>query len=164
MPGPKPDRWGADEIFVLSIDRSSAGLGPDFKLLERLGQLGLGTPLIYGGGIRSVKDGVQVIKLGADRFCVDALLHDDIEVVRGLSRQLGAQAVIAALPLACHDQRIEWLDYRTKVSAQVSAKDLAAITLGIVSELLVIDWQHEGQPGGFDSTLIAHTSMPAGVL
>jgi len=154
------DRWGADEIFVLSIDRSSDRLGPDFKLLERLGQLGLGTPLIYGGGIRSVEDGLQVIKLGADRLCVDALLHNDIEVVRELSRQLGAQAVIAALPLACRDQRIEWLDYRTKVSTQVSAKDLAAVTLGIVSELLIIDWQHEGQAGGFDRMLIAHASLP----
>jgi cyclase len=157
------DRWGADEIFVLSIDRSSAGLGPDFKLLKRLGQLGLGTPLIYGGGIRSVEDGLQVIKLGADRLCVDALLHDDIAAVRGLSLQLGAQAVIAALPLSCHEQHIEWLDYRTKVSTQVSAKDLAAITLDIVSELLVIDWQHEGQPRGFDSRLIAHASIPAKV-
>jgi len=155
------DRWGADEIFVLSIDRSSDRLGPDFKLLERLGQLGLGTPLIYGGGIRSVEDGLQVIRLGADRLCVDALLRDDIEVVRRISRQLGAQAVIASLPLSYRDQRIEWLDYRTKDATQVSATDLDAITVGIVSELLVIDWQHEGQSGGFDRRLIGHASLPA---
>ena len=44
------DRWGADEILVHVIDRSVSGEGPDYELLEKFARLGLGTPLIYGGG------------------------------------------------------------------------------------------------------------------
>ena len=40
------DRWGADGIVVLSIDRQLEG--PDLKLLKRLSQLKLSTPLTYG--------------------------------------------------------------------------------------------------------------------
>ena len=94
------DRWGADEILVQVIDRSEASLGPDFDLLGRLGSLGLGTPLIYAGGIRSVSDGVQLVQLGADRLVIDSLLHEDLSTVRELSEQLGAQALIASLPLS----------------------------------------------------------------
>ena len=94
------DRWGADEIFIQVIDRSNQKIEPDFPLLESIGKLGLSTPLIYGGGIRNVADGVKVIQYGADRLVVDALLHDDLQEVQFLSERLGAQAVIASLPLS----------------------------------------------------------------
>jgi imidazole glycerol-phosphate synthase subunit HisF len=149
------DRWGADEVLILNIDRTRAHLGPDFELLERLARLGLGTPLIYAGGIRSIEDGVRVIQLGADRLAVDALLHDDITIVRGLSERLGAQAVIAALPLSHGVRSIKWLNYRNGATSPIPDSLVELISAGVVSEALVIDWQHEGQPGGFDRNLIA---------
>ncbi|OHB46084.1 MAG: hypothetical protein A2178_00560 [Planctomycetes bacterium GWC2_49_10] len=152
------DRWGADEILVQvidrSIDRSVAGLGPDFGLLERLGNLGLETPLIYAGGIRSVADGVKLVQLGADRLVVDTLLHEDLLSVSGLSARLGAQALIASLPLSWQDGHLEWLDYRLKTSTPISDEVLNLIQSGVVSEVLISDWQHEGMPGGFERKLV----------
>lgn len=148
------DRWGADEILVQVIDRSAANLGPDFDLLERLGALGLETPLIYAGGIRSVSEGVRLIQSGADRLIVDTLLHDDLSTVRGLSEQLGAQALIASMPLSWRDDKLEWLDYRTRTSTPVSDKVLGLILSGVISEVLITDWQHEGKPDGFDQKLV----------
>src|SRR3989338_7969798 len=66
------DRWGADEILLQCIDRSTADAGPDFELLDKVARLGLSTPLIYSGGIRSRDEGVAVIQRGADRIAVDA--------------------------------------------------------------------------------------------
>ena len=59
------DRWGADEILVHCIDRSQNQSGPDFTLIKRIGDLGLSTPLIYGGGIRHLEDALQIVRLGA---------------------------------------------------------------------------------------------------
>lgn len=148
------DRWGADEILVQVVDRSVAGMGPDFELLERLGALGLETPLIYAGGIRSVSDGVKLIQSGADRIVVDALLHDDLNPVRGLSEQLGAQALIASLPLSWQGNSLEWLDYRYHTSTLISDEVLSLIQLGVISEVLIADWQHEGVSGGFEQKLV----------
>src|SRR3989338_497047 len=148
------DRWGADEILVQVIDRSVNGSNPDFELLERLGRLGLETPLIYGGGIRSVDDGVRAIQSGADRLVVDSLLHDDLAAVRGLSERLGAQAIIAALPLSWNGEHVEWLDYRHGSSSSISVEVLSLAENGIVSEILVIDWMHEGHQDGFEQNLI----------
>lgn len=148
------DRWEADEILVQVIDRSANKAGPDFKLLERIGSLGLGTSLIYAGGIRSVSDGVELIQLGADRLVVDAVLRDDMKTVQGLSDRLGAQALIASLPLSRQGQDLVWLDHRTRASSKVPDEVLDAIKSGVLSEVLVTDWQNEGRAGGFDMSLV----------
>jgi len=148
------DRWGADEILVQVIDRSLSGRGPDFDLLERIARLGLETPLIYGGGVRSVEEGVRAIQMGADRLVLDAVLNDDPVTVQQLSKRLGAQAIIAAMPLSLNGNRIEWLNYRKKSSTEISERYLGLIESGAVSEVLLIDWKHEGSEVGFEQDLV----------
>jgi cyclase len=148
------DRWGTDEILVQVIDRSTNHLGPDFGLLARLGAMGLETPLIYAGGIRSVEDGVKLVQSGADRLVVDALLHDDLETVKGLGEQLGAQALIGSLPLSIEGGSLAWLDHRTRKSTALAQDVLSMMRSGAISEVLIADWQHEGITGGFEQKLI----------
>lgn len=147
------DRWGADEILVQCIDR--AGIGPDFALLERLCKRGLSTPLIYQGGVRSVEEGVAVVQTGAERIAVDTLLREAPHTVAALAEPLGAQALIAALPLSVGaDGTLQWLDHRTRQSTPLPEAALALLRQGQVSEVMVVDWQHEGQRKGFDVRLL----------
>jgi cyclase len=149
------DRWGVDEILVLCIDRSLKGLGPDFPLLKRLGTLGLSTPLTYGGGIHTVEDAAKVIQSGAERLCVDAALHISAQCIREMAAQLGAQAMIAALPLAANDREVLWYDYQShRCESLVENPIRSLFSDGVISEALVIDWCHEGQVNGFDRNLV----------
>jgi len=150
------DRWGADEIILQCIDRSVNQMGPDFALLDRVAQMGLGTPIIFSGGIRTVEEGIQVIQSGADRLCIDALLRDAPEVARSLSKRLGAQALIAALPLSMESGRLCWFDYRCRTHAALDEKVVALLREKVVSEALVIDWKNEGHDRGFDFELLKH--------
>lgn len=154
------DRWGVDEILLQCIDRSRSHSGPDFALLERIGRAGLSTPLIYAGGIASAEQASAVVQAAADRVVVDALLHDDLEAVRAISGQLGAQAVIGALPLALEDGALTWLDHRDGTRGPLPQPVLALLRDGVISETLLIDWRHEGQPGGFDSALPGAFPVP----
>lgn len=148
------DRWGADEILVLCIDRSRNNLGPDLSLVRRLGGLGLSTPLTYGGGIRTADEAVAVIQAGAERICIDAALHDTPQSVREMAAHLGAQALIAALPLSRDGGRLEWFDYRHGAAAPLDRESLSLLAEGVVSEAMLIDWRHEGQPQAFDMELV----------
>src|SRR5438445_12885257 len=147
------DRWGADEILLQCIDRSARRLGPDLELLERVASDGLSTPLIYGGGIHSVEQAVSAVRAGADRICVDALLHDDLAIAAQLGGPLGAQAIIAALPVSNVDGRTAWSDYRTGTTGAFTPELLDLLKSGAVSEALIIDHRHEGIPGAFDPAL-----------
>lgn len=147
------DRWGVDEILVQSIDRSAAGFGPDLDLLERLGGLGLATPLIYAGGLRNASDAVRVVNLGADRVMVDAMLWDAPPGLEALSRELGAQALIANLPVRLEHGRLVWRNYRDGRERLVDRKLLAQLPLNWASEIMLTDWRHEGTADGFDEGL-----------
>jgi len=147
------DRWGADEILLQCVDRSRSGLGPDFPLLERVSRMGLATPLIYAGGIRNRAEGVAVVQAGADRICLDAILHEAPGTADELAESLGAQALIASLPLI-RTTDTGWLDYRTGSRSAFGVELLRVLREGVISEALVIDCRHEGYPASFDTLLL----------
>lgn len=148
------DRWGADEIIVQSIDRSIHSSGPDFNLLDRIAALGLRTPLVLAGGIRSEADAVEAIRRGADRICVDAMLREDPQGVRDIAERLGAQAVIGALPLSLRNHTLRWMDYRTGKQEPLSPALLSLLSGKQIAEALLIDWRNDGKDGNFDMNLI----------
>jgi cyclase len=148
------DRWGADEILVLAIDRTRRGLGPDLTLLRGLGALGLSTPLSYGGGIRNAADAVAVIQSGAERVCVDAALLRRPAIAAEVATVIGAQAVIGVLPLSLEDGTLQRLEYVSGRARPLAAADLAPFVAREASEALLIDWRNEGRAGGFDLELV----------
>ncbi|MCX8477975.1 MAG: HisA/HisF-related TIM barrel protein [Sphingomonas sp.] len=155
------DRWGADEILLQVIDRTRRALGPDMELLERIGGLGLSTPLIYAGGIGSAADAVAAVAAAADRIVVDALIHDNPDEVVKAGELLGNQAMIASLPLSIEHGVAQLLDYRARASEPLKEPLLEMLRSGALSEALVIDWKHEGGPSSFDEALL--TALPEGV-
>lgn len=148
------DRWHVDEIILQCIDQSANSLGPNMVLLGQLSRAGLATPLIYAGGIQSEEDGVRVIQAGADRICLDALLHEAPRTVELLSKRLGAQALVASLPLKRSDGEVLWFNYRTRACTPLSSEVLALLSSGTISEAMVIDYEHEGFRQGFDRALV----------
>jgi len=154
------DRWGADEILLQCIDRSQHNAGPDLALLERVSRRGLATPLIYAGGVRNADDAIAVVKTGADRVCVDSVLHESPITLQTLAKKLGAQAIIASLPLSIAEVGEPlWLDYRSGHQQVLTPEVVEFLDSGFVSEVLIIDWVHEGMPAAFDSGLV--TRFPA---
>ena len=148
------DRWGVDEIVVQCIDRSHLGLGPDFGVIQRIGSLGLSTPLVYGGGIATVDHARGVIEFGADRICLDSSLWTDHSVIRAASALLGAQALIGVLPLGVAHGELHWKNYLNGITQRISDCDLSLFKDRVVSEALIVDWAHEGFPQGFDLNLV----------
>lgn len=138
------DRWGADEILLQCIDRSASALGPDFALIESVARKGIATPLIYAGGLRNADDGVAVVHAGADRVAVDAMLWDAPDEVAQLEARLGAQAVIAALPLSIEAEGLMHKNYRTGALSPLGGPVAEILRLRTVSEALVIDWKNDG--------------------
>jgi cyclase len=154
------DRWGADEIIVLALDRSRRRLGPDLDLLGKLGRIALSTPLTYGGGIRNAADASAAIHCGAERVCVDAILHGELEYVSEISAHIGSQALVAALPLHLDAGSLQWFDYQSRQSRAPDIRMTSLFEQRLVSEALVIDWKHEGQRNGFDMELIDNFAVP----
>lgn len=147
------DRWGADEIFLCCIDRNTAG--PDLHLLEEVANLGLTTPLIYAGGIRSREDAIAVVSAGADRIVVESgWLHEPNEI-RRICTVVGSQAIIASMPiLFSKSGKLRMFDYRNSHARDLPTVIFQAFADGELSELLVIDCKNEGTESIFDVRLL----------
>lgn len=150
------DRWGADEILVQCIDRTTAGLGPDLQVLARISKLGIGTPLIYAGGISRREDAVQVVSQGADRVMVDSILSGSPQSLEAIAGDLGAQAIIVNIPARITNDGLMVLDHRNRSERPLSHL-LKQLPLEWISELMVTDWQNEGSRARFDERLIEIT-------
>ncbi len=150
------DRWGIDEILLQVIDRSDGQLGPDFRLLEKISELGLSTPVTYAGGIRNEKDATAVIKTGADRISIDSLLIDNVNEIKNISYRLGAQAIVASMPMAVFDRGAEWFDYRSSRVVGLSSNVKYLFESDAVSEILLIDKENEGSSAGFNVNLLGY--------
>jgi imidazole glycerol-phosphate synthase subunit HisF len=149
------DNWGVDEIFVQVIDRSKNELGPDLELLQTLSTLDLSTPLIYGGGIASVADAVEVVRTCAERISVDATSFKAGGVIEDMAAKLGGQAIVASVPVRRNTHGAykfysyldgSFHDRRPELEALVKSRAL--------SELIVIDADHEGYPDAFDVSVM----------
>ena len=114
------DRWGADGIVVLSIDQGDQG--PDLELIERLGALGLSTPLTYGGGLATEEHARAAVRAGAERLVLDAVLSHSPQAVGAMASAVGVQALVAALPLL-HGaaSEVQHLRHRTGDKATLAA-------------------------------------------
>jgi cyclase len=157
------DRWGADGIVVMVIDRGDQG--PDLELIERLGALGLSTPLTYGGGLATEEHARSAVRAGAERLVLDAVLSENPQAVGAMASAVGVQALVAALPLLQEaGGEVQHLRHRTGTQGPLAAPIRELITCEQVSEVLVIDATGEGEGQGFNPALLqaveAYTGLP----
>ncbi len=147
------DRWGADEILILDIDRSRNNLGPNFDFLENLSKFKIKTPLIYGGGIKNKFDAIDVVQKGIERIVIDQWLNSNFNEVKELSSILGRQAIITCFPLSIKKDEIKYYNYLNYKHTSIS-KSFMTDLKKVSSEILVIDYKNEGSFGNFNVDLI----------
>lgn len=87
---------GADELVFLDITASSDAREIMADLVARTARR-VFIPLTVGGGIRSVADARKIILAGADKVSVNTAAVHRPELIRELSEEFGAQAVVLAI-------------------------------------------------------------------
>ena len=149
------DRWGVDEIMIISIDRTINKLGPDKETLDSLNNKSLSTPISYGGGIRTLREALFVINNGAERLLLDSIIEkNSINEILKISEKLGSQSLIASLPLKVNNDKIHFINYKNIHKYKDERMILDLLNNSIFSEALIIDLENEGIPQSFNKELI----------
>jgi len=149
------DRWGCDEIFIQVIDRSIKNLGPDIELVKEISTSGILTPIMYAGGIKNENQAAEVIRAGAERVCLDGLLHENPNEIKKIAKRLGGQAVVGCLPLGIDKSgTVYWYNYQIKKKCLLSDNILSLIKDRLISEILLIDLKNEGHDEAFDFRIL----------
>jgi cyclase len=145
---------GADELVFLDITASSDAREIMADLVARTARK-VFIPLTVGGGIRTVADARKIILSGADKVSINTAAVHRPELIRELSQEFGAQAVVLAIDArraspgkwnvftkgGRHDERIDAIAWAQQGEA-----------LG-VGEILLTSMDTDGVQTGFDCAL-----------
>lgn len=144
-----------DELVLLDIGATRAGRGPAYSVIEDVASECF-MPLAYGGGIRTLEEARRILKLGVEKVIFNTSAWTRSEVIRGASKEFGAQAVVASI-----DVRRKLLGrYEVCVEAGSKATGLGPVDyarrmedLG-AGEILLTAIDREGTMKGYDLELI----------
>jgi cyclase len=87
---------GADELVFLDITATLEDRGPLLELVDRAAAE-LSIPFTVGGGVRSVDDGLALLRAGADKVAVNRAALDEPGLLEQLADAFGSQAVVCAI-------------------------------------------------------------------
>ena len=90
------NQQGADEIVFLDITASSDSRETLYEVVRRTAEE-IFIPFTVGGGIRSVEDARQILRLGADKVSLNtaAVLRPDL--ISDVANEFGNQCVVVAI-------------------------------------------------------------------
>jgi imidazole glycerol-phosphate synthase subunit HisF len=140
---------GADEIVFLDITATLEDRGPLLELVDGAA-VELTIPFTVGGGVRSVDDGLSLLRAGADKVAVNRAALDDPGLLTRLADAFGSQAVVCAIDarageVVTHAGRnprgrgaVEWAEEAVEAGA---------------GELLVTSIDADGTRDGYDLEL-----------
>ena len=145
---------GADELVFLDITASSDARDIMADLVARTARQ-VFIPLTVGGGLRSVADARAIILAGADKVSVNTAAVRRPELIRELSLEFGAQAVVLAID-ARRSGEGRWNVYTKggREDEEMDAVEWAqqGEVLG-AGEILLTSMDTDGVQSGFDCPL-----------
>jgi len=87
---------GADELVFLDITATLEDRGPLLDLVDRAAAELL-IPFTVGGGVRSVDDGLALLRAGADKVALNRAALEEPDLLSRLADAFGSQAVVCAI-------------------------------------------------------------------
>jgi imidazoleglycerol phosphate synthase, cyclase subunit len=145
---------GADELVFLDITASSDARDIMADVVARTARR-VFIPLTVGGGIRSVADARQILLSGADKVSVNTAAVRRPALIRELSEEFGAQAVVLAID-ARRSGEGRWNVYTKggRVDEGIDAVEWARRGESLAAgEILLTSMDTDGVQTGFDCAL-----------
>jgi cyclase len=148
-----------DELIVLDIDATLEKRGPDFNLIKNLA-IECRMPFCYGGGVTTVQQAKEIIKLGAEKVAIStaAILNPDL--LKQIGQAVGMQSVVVILDVKKRSGLFSSSGYdvytnngktKTSVKFEEFLKDLDQIGVG---EIVINSIDKDGSMSGYDFELV----------
>lgn len=145
---------GADEINYHDIVASLYERNSISELVSETAE-SVFVPITVGGGVRSVANATGLVRLGADKICINTAALRDPSLVSDIAKMLGSQAVVIGVEAKSKNGNYQVMTDcgRENTGRNVLDWVLEAQALG-AGEILLTSIDREGTKSGFDLELI----------
>jgi cyclase len=140
-----------DELMILDVSASRTRKPVDLNLIQELAPE-IRVPLSVGGGIASIEDAREILRLGADKVVLNTVCYENPSLITKISRIFGSQAVVCSIDVRrkedgtyrCVSQGGE---FEQSVEILEHIKQVQSFGVGEIMLTVVDD---EGMMNGFD--------------
>lgn len=87
---------GVDELLILDVSATREGRSPDMDFVSKL-TAGCFMPVTVGGGIRTLREIKDLLRVGADKVAICTAAVENPEFINEASQCLGAQAIVVVI-------------------------------------------------------------------
>ena len=144
-----------DELVLLDILASAENRTISVDVVKQIGDEAY-MPIAVGGGIKIVKDAINLIHAGAEKVVINSAFIKNPTFIKELSSEAGNQSVVVSI-----DVKKNWLgkyqaySLNGKNKANHSPIELALIAEQMgAGEIIINSISHDGMMKGFDLELI----------
>jgi cyclase len=143
-----------DELVLLDITAQQRGLATGAKRIEEIAAEAF-MPVAYGGGITSLQQIEQTLKLGVEKVVVNTAATDNLQLITDAARQFGSQSVVVSIDArktlgGGYKVFVAGARTRTGLDPSTHARRCADAGAG---EILITSITHEGTGEGYDLKL-----------
>ena len=160
------NQQGADEIVFLDITASSDSRETLYEVVRRTAEE-IFIPFTVGGGIRSVEDARQILRLGADKVSLNtaAVLRPDL--ISDVANEFGNQCVVVAIDARRSDTTPCGFEVFTHGGREGTGLSLLEWANKVVEkgagEILLTSMDRDGTKDGFDIEMLKTVSQKVSV-
>ena len=151
------NQQGADEIVFLDITASSDSRETLYEVVSRTAEE-IFIPFTVGGGIRSVEDARQILRLGADKVSLNTAAVMRPDLISEIANEFGNQCVVVAIDARRSDATscgFEVFTHGGREGTGLSLLEWAyeAVEKG-AGEILLTSMDKDGTKDGFDIEML----------
>ena len=146
---------GADELIYMDVVASLYGRNHLGDIIRAAAQ-NIFVPMTVGGGIRSVDDAAQILRVGADKVAVNTAAVQNPPLISEISRRFGRQCMVLSVEakqVAAGRWEVFTDNGREFTGLDVVEWVKKGVALG-AGEILLTSIDREGTRKGFDCALV----------
>ncbi len=157
---------GADEIVFLDITASSDSRETLHEVVRRTAEE-IFIPFTVGGGIRSVEDARQILRLGADKVSLNTAAVIRPDLITDVAKEFGNQCVVVAVDSRRSDKTSCGFEVFTHGGREETGLSLLDWVREVVEkgagEILLTSMDRDGTKDGFDIQMLKLVSEEVSV-
>ena len=148
-----------DELIFLDITATEQGRHPDFNLVDDFSDECF-MPLTVGGGVRTVEDVKELLRVGADKVAINTVAVENPSVIQEMSNQFGAQCIVVSIDIKKNKEGIEtvWTHSGSKDSGLNPVQFAIEVERLGAGEILLTDIDQDGTMEGYNCDALLRVS------
>lgn len=148
------DSRNVDELIFIDITATEESRKPDLELIRSL-MLECFMPVTVGGGIKTIQDIKNLLKIGADKVCINRAAIENPEFITEAAKVFGSQCIVVSIDAKKIDNDYYVFKNRGRENAKIKAIDWAKkVEKAGAGEIFLTSIDQDGVMKGYDLDLI----------